>query len=595
MAVASFLDSFTIEQDTDLVSFEIRIDGSKISGAFHIVSMTIAHDINKVPSAQLLIRDGSASEENFAISDEEVFITGKKIEIELGYHNKNKPIFKGVIITNSHRVNSHCCEMTIDCKDERVNMTSSLSGNNHLNKSDFEIVGDLLRLNKLPEPEKPVLGNEIRHEQLVQSNTSDWDFMVSRLDVAGLFSFVDNGELFIKKPVLNADPVLHLKHGVNIFEFQADIDSRVQSPEVKTKTWDYQEQEVRTTDNDDPAEIDQPTDSEEEKSLKTTIDQIAAVLNKAFLIRGSYMTSEEQQLITNSKRIRQVLSRIKGKVKFQGTVRVRPGDFVKLSGVGKEFNGNVFVSGIHHDYADGCWFTEAILGWDESFFAEATNPKHAASTSGQISTIQGLHIGIVTSLIDPNGQFRVKVRLPLVNESDEGVYARIATLDAGNDRGSFFLPEVDDEVIVGFMNDDPRHPVILGMLHSAKKSSPNEPKDSNPQKGYKSRSGIRLIFDDEKKSVLIETPGNRMAELNDESGTITIKDPNGNKIIMDKNGITLESTAKDIKFKAKKSIKLEAQNIIIKASGDASMDAGGKAIVKAGGQTVVKGGTVMIN
>lgn len=592
--------SFITVTDTDLVSLEIRIEGKEISAAYHIMTITLQHEINKIPSAQLVILDGSASEENFDISDDEIFTPGKKIEIDLGYHGNNKLIFKGIIITNTHKVNNHCCEMTVECKDERVKMTTTLSGNTYPGKTDIEIAEDLLRDNELPELEKQREDSPaIKHEQLVQSNTSDWDFMISRLDVAGHFSIINNGQFFIKKVLLAGEPVLKLKHGVNIFEFHADIDSRVQSPEVKTKSWDPAEQEVRTTGNEDPAEIEQTNqrgnDDGEEKSLKSTIEQIASVINKPFMIRGAYMSKEEQQLITDSKRARQVLSRIKGKVKYQGTTKAMPGDFIELSGVGKEFNGNIFVSAIQHEYADGCWTTEATLGWDENFFAEHTNPKHPSSSSGQISTIQGLHIGIVTSITDNSGQYRVKVRLPLVNESDEGVYARVATLDAGNSRGTFFRPEIDDEVIVGFMNDDPRHPVILGMLHSSKKQAPLEPQDSNPQKGYRSRSGIRLIFDDEKKSVVIETPGNRIAELNDEAGTITIKDAAGNKIVMDKHGITLEAAKNDIKLKANKSIKLEAQTISIKASNQVTVEGGAKATLKAGGQTVIKGGTVMIN
>ncbi|MBC7849561.1 MAG: type VI secretion system tip protein VgrG [Chitinophagaceae bacterium] len=597
MATATIAQSFVIESDTDLVSFAIRVDGTEISAAFQIMTMTLQQEINKIPSAQIVVRDGSASEENFEISDDAVFITGKKIEIDLGYHGNNKLVFKGIIITNSHRVNSHCCEMTIDCKDERVKMSTTLSGNNYSDKSDVEVVNDLLRLNNMPEAEKPENSPEIKHEQLVQSNASDWDFMISRLDVSGQFSVINNGELFIKRSVLAGEPKLHLKHGVNIFEFHADIDSRVQAPEVKTKTWDSAEQEVRTTDNEDPADIEQSNPDEEGgegKTLKSTIDQIASVINKAFTIRGAYMTKEEQQMITDAKRARQILSRIKGKVKYQGTTKAMPGDFIELSGVGKEFNGIVFVSAIGHEYTDGCWTSEATIGWEEHFFSENTNPKHASSSSGQISTIQGLHIGVVTKIVDDTGQYRVKVRLPLVNESDEGVYARVATLDAGNDRGTFFRPEIDDEVIVGFMNDDPRHPVILGMLHSSKKTAPLEPEDANPQKGYKSRSGIRLIFDDASKSVIIETPGKRIAELNDDAGTITIKDGNGNKIIMDKDGITIEAN-KDMKLKANKSIKMEAQSISIKATNDVTVNGSAKATVKSGGQTVINGGMVMIN
>lgn len=595
MATATISTSLLLEPDTDLVSYSIRVDGTEVSSAFHVMTMNIQQGINKIPSAQLVIRDGSASEENFEISDDEIFVPGNKIEIDLGYHGNNTMVFKGIIITNSHSVNNHCCEMTVDCKDERVKMSTTLSGNNYSDKTDIDVVNDLLRLNNMPEADKPEDGPLVKHEQLVQSNTSDWDFMISRLDVSAQFAVINNGELTVRKSTLAGEPKLRLRHGVNIFEFRADIDSRIQSPEVRTQTWDPAEQEVRATQHEDPPEIEQSNSEDEQKSLKSAIDDIAAVINKPFMIRGAYMTNEEQQLVTDAKRIRQVLSRIKGAVKYQGTTKALPGDFIELNGVGKEFNGNVFVSAISHEYADGCWTTEATLGWEENFFSENTNPKHPSSSSGQISSVQGLHIGVVTSIVDNSGQFRMKVRLPLVNASDEGVYARVATLDAGADRGTFFRPEINDEVIVGFMNDDPRHPVILGMLHSSKKTSPIEPQESNPQKGYKSRSGIRLIFDDEHKSVVIETPGKRIAELNDDAAIISIRDEHGNKITMDKDGITIESANKDIKLKANNSIKLEAKKISIKAATDVSVEGGSKATLKGGGQTVIKGGMVRIN
>ena len=78
----------------------------------------------------------------------------------------------------------------------------------------------------------------------------------------------------------------------------------------------------------------------------------------------------------------------------------------------------------------------------------------------------------MTSNEDPDGEHRVRVKLPLVNNADDGVWARVASLDAGNDRGFFFRPEIGDEVVVGFFDDDPRRPVMLGMLHSSAKAAP---------------------------------------------------------------------------------------------------------------------------
>lgn len=94
------------------------------------------------------------------------------------------------------------------------------------------------------------------------------------------------------------------------------------------------------------------------------------------------------------------------------------------------------------------------------------------SASGLLPAVKGLQIGVVVQLEQyPNGDDRVRVRMPLVDNEDNGVWARVATLDAGENRGSFFRPEMGDEVVLGFLNDDPRDPVILGMLNSSSETA----------------------------------------------------------------------------------------------------------------------------
>jgi uncharacterized protein involved in type VI secretion and phage assembly len=144
------------------------------------------------------------------------------------------------------------------------------------------------------------------------------------------------------------------------------------------------------------------------------------------------------------------------------------------------------------------------------------------------------------------------------------------------------------------MNDDPRSPVILGMLHSSAKSAPLEPDTANPEKGYVSRAGIKLIFNDDKKSVLIQTPGNRVFEMNDDSNSITVKDGNGNKIVIDQSGIAIES-ATDLSIKAGSSISISAPQLTLKADGAMSVEGTGSTSLSSSGITEIKGSLVKIN
>src|SRR4029079_4890305 len=157
---------------------------------------------------------------------------------------------------------------------------------------------------------------------------------------------------------------------------------------------------------------------------------------------------------------------------------------------------------------------------------------------------------------DDAGEHRVRVKLPLVGMED-GIWARVASLDAGHERGFFFRPEVDDEVVVGFLEDDPRRAVILGMLHSSAKAAPLTGSNDNHEKVYQSRSKMRMYFNDDKKLMVFDTPAGNKITLSEDDKAVTIEDQNGNKIEMTGAGIKIES-AKALELKAGTEIKLES-------------------------------------
>jgi uncharacterized protein involved in type VI secretion and phage assembly len=158
----------------------------------------------------------------------------------------------------------------------------------------------------------------------------------------------------------------------------------------------------------------------------------------------------------------------------------------------------------------------------------------------------------------------------------------------------FFRPEIGDEVIVGFLNDDPRDPIILGMLNSSAKPAPLQAADKNDQKGYVSRTAMKLIFDDDKKSIDIETPGGRSILIDDDSGVIKLEDGNGNKIVLNSDGISIES-AKAISLKANTDITIEGNNVSSKAQMSFTAEGNSGLELKSSATTVLKGSLVQIN
>jgi uncharacterized protein involved in type VI secretion and phage assembly len=202
---------------------------------------------------------------------------------------------------------------------------------------------------------------------------------------------------------------------------------------------------------------------------------------------------------------------------------------------------------------------------------------------------------VVTQLeSDPGNEFRIQVKFPLMDNDAEGIWARVALLDAGDGRGSFFMPEVKDEVIVGFINDDPRDAVVLGMLNSSSKPAPLTPSDDNHEKGFFTRSKMKILFNDDKKVMTLHTPAGKEIILDDDQKKIIIQDDNKNKIELSKDGIIIES-CKDIKLKAKSDIKGEGVNVEMKGSGNFKGEGSGGAKLTSSGTTEVKGSIVNIN
>jgi uncharacterized protein involved in type VI secretion and phage assembly len=170
----------------------------------------------------------------------------------------------------------------------------------------------------------------------------------------------------------------------------------------------------------------------------------------------------------------------------------------------------------------------------------------------------------------------------------------MALPDAGNNHGFIFMPEIGDEVIVGFMHDDPRNPVVLGMLHSSAIPAPFVAQDTNHQKALVTRSGMKISFDDDKKIVEISTPGGYIFHLDEDKKEILLEDGNSNKIKMNEDGMSLES-AKDIILKASGDISFEGMNITQKASAQLKMEGSAGVEAKSSGTMVIKGSIVQIN
>ena len=161
-------------------------------------------------------------------------------------------------------------------------------------------------------------------------------------------------------------------------------------------------------------------------------------------------------------------------------------------------------------------------------------------------------------------------------------------------RGFVFRPEIGDEVIIGFINDDPNDAVVLGMLHSSTKPAPISGSDDNHEKGLVTRSEMKVLFDDDKKVIEISTPAGKIITLDEDQGNIVIADDNSNTVTIDDSGITLNSP-KDINIKATGDVNIEGTNVSIAANANFKAEGLAGAEVSTSAVAVLKGSLVQIN
>lgn len=578
------------QQNTDLVTFTILVNGLPVGKETGIVSIAVNKEVNKIPWAKLMIQDGDVSTEDFAVSNQDTFKPGNEIEIQAGYHTDETTIFKGIIIKHGIKIlrDRHSL-LEIECKDVVIKTTAGRKNKYFYDSKDTDIIEEILNSYSI-QSNATADAADVKHKEVVQYYSTDWDFMVCRAEVSGKLVMPDDGTVVVKKPDFTQQPVALLQYGGNILELEAMMDSTYQYGTVTASGWNYANQELSEQDAVEPV-------LQEEGNISSSDLSDVLGLDTCKLFHSGNVNDQELRGWASTQLLKSKLSKIKGRVKFLGFADVKPGMLVELQGVGDRFNGIAFVSTVRHSISDGNWYTDINVGLSPKWFAQEDDVS-AMPASGLIPAISGLQIGIVTQLEnDPDGEHRIQVRVPVIDAAADGIWARVACMDAGNERCSYFRPEVSDEVIIGFINDDPRDAVVLGMFNSSALPVPTDvfpEEDANNIKGFVTRSKLKFIFDDDKKIITLETPAANKIVINDDEGSILLQDQNNNKITMNSDGITVES-AKDLILKATNNVSIKGVKIEAEASSEFSAKGNTKAALNSSGQTEIKGGTVMIN
>lgn len=422
------------------------------------------------------------------------------------------------------------------------------------------------------------------HEHLYQENLTDYEFLARRARAVGYVFTLDGRQLVFRKPANVALPPVELNYREGLLDFRPRITASAQVSEMNVRGWDPATKRpivgrARTAGyrtatlgferhgnefaqqafgDAETAYADEPVASQAEG------DEFAAAHISRFW-------SDD----------------VHAEGLAMGNPKLRAGGVVTIAGVGDRFGGEYFVTHVRHTFeGEGEYRTEFTVGGfgpdttaDLLFDDVARIEEHAAGVT------RGLAIGVVTNTNDPENHGRVKVQFPWLADDAESTWMRVAAPMAGDGRGFFFLPEVNDEVLVGFEHGDFNRPFVIGALWNGVDATPigsSEAVDGSGQvvkRVLKTRAGHVIRLDD--------TAGSEKIEIIDKTGSnlVTIDSAGGK--------ITVEAQM-EITFKAGQKISLSAPQVQIEGSQQVAIS-GAQIESSASARHKIAGGVVEIN
>ncbi len=519
------------------ISMLVGNQETKLDEKLELIGLEVHRELNKVPEAKLTLLDGSVAKRTFAASNLAFFAPGATIRVALRFEGKSadKVVFEGLVVRHAVESGGEGSTLRVELKDAAFKLTRSRKSAVFRGQSDDQAIRQLLEAAKIGVGELAL--TTLEHAELIQYYASDWDFMVSRADVSGLVVDAHLGKVSVKPMALG--PIKRkLDYGLDdTSDLSLEIDGSEQWAALESVGWDL------------PAhELAKPKAAKDPKIAVGNLDA-AAIAGKLGGERGQLfhpaaLAPAELQAWADARLLRSRLALLRGRASVSGDATLAPLDTVEILGVGDRFNGKALVSAITHKLDHEGWTTELALGLPPEWFAQKPDIA-AVAAGGLLPPVRGLQIAKVAAFEpDPLGEHRIKIELPTLDDKQGFVWARMARPDAGMNRGFVFWPEAGDEVVVGFLDDDPRQAIVLGALHG-KPSLPEHlgPSDTNDMRVLVSRGGTFIRFDDERDALVLATPAGHTIKLDDKAKALSITDQHGNEILMNDKGITITSAS----------------------------------------------------
>ena len=443
-------------------------------------------------------------------------------------------------------------------------------------------------------------------DHISQPNQNDWDFLTGLARRVGFEVAVSDAKFHFRKPLnastapvaadLSQENPLQLLMGSSLIRLRSSITSAGQVAQVQARGWDPLNKK---------AVVGNAPANSVSAQVGITPKKLASLFPSPSFVASSVPMTSSAEVDNYAKAIAEEVASSFAELEgvARGNPKLKAGSAVNVSLVGKPFDGKYVLSNSRHVYDrhEGylTHFTVSGRG-DRSLYALASGD---GGTGGAgVDRVNGLMIGIVDDVADKQGHCRVRLRFPTLSEDYVSDWARTVQPGAGDKRGWTLVPEVGDEVLVGFDHGDFRCPFVLGGLFNGKDkpdlggySLIDNGKHSVDVRRFVSRKGHSLTFSDadgKEKIVVQSQDGKLLVEL-DVTGN-TIKISSGGKIEVTSTADTTIEAKGKLTLKGSQ-VSVEAQSSLTAKGATVSIDAQASLEAKASGTVSVKGALIQLN
>jgi uncharacterized protein involved in type VI secretion and phage assembly len=561
---------------TDISVAEVKVAGAAITAQFaDALALVVVEESVHLPSQATL----HFNDPWFNLFDARTFKIGAAVSVGFRHGGSTVTVFDGEVTGVSlERGRGTADELLVTAMDKGHRLDRLGHTRTFLKQTDSAIAQKIAGDHSLT---ANVEATSEQHEYVVQHGQTDYDFLRERAARIGYQFWVSGTTLYFKPRPANPGSATTLTWAENLTQLRVRMSAIDWVDQVTVRGWSASTKEAisgQATASAAPVSFTTAGVADHLKTDAATFGTATQYAGQVPVDSANDATALAKSMIT-----RAVGSGIVLRGEAIGNPNIGAGREVTIAGAASSINGTYLLTSVEHEFGAGLPYRTRFTssGADSLEIADLLG-RDGEGGKGPVPGAQwgGLLTGVVTNINDPDKLGRVKVKIPTLGDDVETAWARVASPGAGATRGLEILPEVNDEVLVGFEFGDMQRPVVLGGLWNSKDALPDAAAVADGKvktRIWKSREGHKIEMTDDSSAPVLKithSGGKAFVELTKDDVTVSSDKP-----------VTVKG--KDVTVEATGTLTLKGQSVSIKGSGGITVDGGS--------QVTVKGGTIKLN